>query len=226
MEPVLISATVRELKYALLPSAFFTGFNLILLDLYATIDQISEGAALGSSQCNLDLGVQSFPVMVDLFPFGGHHSRGCIAKKSGEASSVLMYSVTLLPEVAEHILLAVQDSLWNVVLGEGLNKLIPSDMLGVLMCIRVAIPPRASCSSELVGCDPDALLVGAGSEVQLLLNLPQPIVGCQGLQVGAVEDGRPELQKPSSLRWKSSGRPPPPLRRFMLSTRAAISCVC
>ena len=168
MEPLLISATVRELKSALLPSAFFTSFNLIHLDLYAAIDEITEGTALGSSQCNLDLGVQSFPVMADLFPLGGHHSRGCIAKQSGEACGVLMNSVNLLPEVAELIFLAVQDSLWNVVLGEGLNKLIPSDMLGVLMCIRVPVPPRASCASELVGCDPDALIVGASSEVQLL----------------------------------------------------------
>ena len=111
VEPLLISATVRELKSTLLPSAFLISFNLILLDLYAAIDQITEGTALGSSQCNLDLGVQSFPVMVDLFPLGGHHSRGCTVKQSGEASGVLMNSVTLLPEVAELIFLAVQDSL-------------------------------------------------------------------------------------------------------------------
>jgi hypothetical protein len=92
-----------------------------------------------------------------------------------------MYAVSLLSQVAEFILLGFQDSLWNVKLCEGFHELIPGNVCRVFMSFRVVVPPRASCSSELVSCDPNTFFISAGSEVQLLLNLLQPVMCSQGI---------------------------------------------
>jgi hypothetical protein len=50
-----------------------------------------------------------------------------------------------------------------------------------------------------VSGDSHTLLISAGSEVQLLLDLPQPVLGGDGIIVGVVEGRGPQLEKTLQL---------------------------
>jgi hypothetical protein len=56
--------------------------------------------------------------------------------------------------------------------------------------------------------DSHTLLINAGGEVQLLLDLSQPVLGGDGVIVGVVEGRGLSLRKPSNFLWKKFGCPP------------------
>jgi hypothetical protein len=130
---------------------------------------------------------------------GGAGFLRSIPHHTDEAGGVLLHLQSALGEVVELLYLDMHDALGHMVLTKGLSELFPRDAPRVIMGVTVAIPPSVRNTSELVSGDSHTLLVSVGGEVQLLLDLLQPVLGGDGVIVGIVEGRGPQLEEALQL---------------------------
>jgi hypothetical protein len=147
-----------------------------------------------SQESDLEARVQPLLVVVHLLLVGAGLLRS-IPHHANELGGVLLHLQSPLGEVVELLHFGIHDALRHMVLAEGLSELFPQDAHGVIVGIIVAVPPSARSASELVIGDSHTLLINADGEVQLLLDLPQPVLGGDGVIVGIVEGRGPQIKE-------------------------------
>src|ERR1041385_3856329 len=111
-----------------------------------------------------------------------------ITSKSVELMTKLVNNPSALGEVAELLMLAVHKTLWNVVLTEGSAELIPSGWRSSGTHVQEILPPRASCTLEVVGGIADPVTICNMACLELPLDAAKPVIGVKGL--GGVAENR------------------------------------
>ena len=85
-----------------------------------------------------------------------------VSHHASEAVGVLLYLLGSLTNVVELFHFGIHHALRHVVLTEGFGELLLRDVHRVSMGVTVAVPPCTCSAGELVGCDSNTLLIGAG----------------------------------------------------------------
>jgi hypothetical protein len=112
---------------------------------------------------------------------------GSIAGKTIELPTKLINGPSSLGEIAELLSLAVHESLRNVMLAKSVTELIPRSQLSSWTHVQKVLPPRASCTLEVVGGIVDSVTICNMSRMELSLDAAKPVIGVKGLS-GIVEN--------------------------------------
>src|ERR1044071_4803076 len=110
-----------------------------------------------------------------------------ITSQSVELTTKLVNSPPSLGEVAELLTLAVHKTLWNVVLTECSPELNPSCGRSNGTHVQEILPPRASCTLEVVSGIADPVTICNMACLELPLDAAKPVIGVKGLG-GVAED--------------------------------------
>src|ERR1041385_2580717 len=111
-----------------------------------------------------------------------------ITSKSVELMTKLVNNPSALGEVAELLMLAVHKTLGNVVLTECSAELIPSCGRSSGTHVQEILPPRASCTLEVVGGIADPVTICNMACLDLPFDAAKPVIGIKGL--GGVAENR------------------------------------
>src|SRR3954467_7996036 len=106
---------------------------------------------------------------------------GSITSKSVELTTKLINGPSALGEVAELLTLAVHETFGNVVLAEGRAEFLPRCRRSNGTHIQKVLPPRASCTFEVIG-GVDGLVTSCNTAcLELPLDAAKPVIGVKGL---------------------------------------------
>jgi hypothetical protein len=192
--PLGCRATRRTLGPALLLLVLSIGLQAVPFHLQGLVDHLPEGVAGVTREGHLEARTQTLLEEVHLLLL----SVGLIwsiPHGAGETSGILLYLLSALGDVAELLHLGVHDTLRYMLLTERLSELSPGYAPRVLVGVTVAVPPCACSASELVSGNSHTLLISASGEVQLLLDLTQPVFGGNGIIISTVKRRRPQLEE-------------------------------
>ena len=124
--------------------------------------------------------IESLAEPLLLLGVGGDLFRS-IAGKTIELPTKLINGPSSLGEIAELLSLAVHESLRNVMLAKSVTELIPRSQLSSWTHVQKVLPPRASCTLEVVGGIVDSVTICNMSRMELSLDAAKPIIGDKGL---------------------------------------------
>ena len=105
----------------------------------------------------------------------------CITSKSVELTTELVNGPPALSEVAELLTLAVHKTLGNVVLAEGRAEFLPRCRWSNGSHIQKVLPPRTSCTFEVIGGIADLVTSCNTACLELPFDAAEPVIGVKGL---------------------------------------------
>src|SRR3954465_3702243 len=105
----------------------------------------------------------------------------CITSKSVELTTKLVHGSSALSEVTELLTLAVHETLGNVVLAEGRAEFLPRCRWSNGAHIQKVLPPRASCTFEVIGGVADLVAIYNMAGLELPLDAAEPVISVKGL---------------------------------------------
>src|SRR3954464_12299327 len=106
---------------------------------------------------------------------------GSITSQPVELTTKLINGPSALSEVAELLTLAVHKTLGNVVLAEGRAEFLPRCRRSNGTHIQKVLPPRASCTFEVIGGIADLVTSCHTACLELPLDAAKPVIGVKGL---------------------------------------------
>src|ERR1041385_2274830 len=164
-----------------------------ILRLDGLVDKDLECGEVMEIQLATKFRIESLAEPLLLLGVGGDLFRS-IAGKTIELPTKLINGPSSLGEIAELLSLAVHESLRNVMLAKSVTKLIPRSQLSSWTHVQKVLPPRASCTLEVVGGIVDSVTICNMSRMELSLDAAKPVIGVKGLS-GIVENWGMKLDK-------------------------------
>src|SRR3954462_4946240 len=125
---------------------------------------------------------------------------GSITSKSVELTTELVNGPFALGEVTELLTLAVHKTLGNVVLTEGRAELLPRCRWSIGTHIQKVLPPRASCTFEVIGGIADLVTSCNTACLELPFDAAKPVIGVKGLGGVTENRGMKSFKDTNSLR--------------------------
>jgi hypothetical protein len=124
------------------------------------VDQFIEVFSPNQIQAFLQLGVQSTTESISFLGIRVSMIARILAQVI-ESLCVLKYSAVSLGKCQKFIELSLNESFWDMVHPKGGLEFFPIDNMPIRLHGMVVVPPKASISTELLGCEESFVCFGA-----------------------------------------------------------------